>query len=906
MSVCIAWGMSMSHPDRAVAAAAPKRYRVPADTIQHETGFCYTAGMDFGEDGDKETRSQSQLLLFEDGKPLGPPRSLHADIRTKGKGRYSHWTHNHLYFSASDNSNPRSNGRVYEVASSNPQNTLGGLGQRSGPPKTHVEVVRSSQHEYSIELGGNLDFENSHTRHNSNVVVAFQPNVAVTIENTGETTVDWPKVIANDRADWGTFDSLLAEFTRGATTDQEKALFIWQTARENRYHETPLFADNEFHDAVKMFNSYGLNLCDDMGYCGCSLFKHAGLGKPAYSTDPKVRHLHGHVQCEAVVNGRHQFLDIDESVFHLDRENRYPVSGDECARDHDLVRREVHYGPVFGGWGGAESNAALFGADDAASTSFLRGHTMRYALRPREKAVFRWDNIGKWAAQSEKWDHRPKFFGNSKFTYQPRLQFEHFREGVAEAVDIVRAATPGCALAGGSVNARLAYSFDIPWAICGGTIRAEFVGGAAEDRFALDVRLDEKTSTRVWEKSGAGTHAAEVSIDAALKPRVSPAKYHYSVVVSLASHDERQGAALKSLSFETDVMAAPLSLPRLRRGTNRLCYSDQSSADHRITVTHEWRECGTITPPAPPVSPEFPQPGSTIRDSIVAFRWKPVTGCGTYHMQASLRPDFRVPYRPSYDVIINTTDWQVPYRGMFSPDTLYYWRVRSRSPQGIWSEWSEAWTFRWQGPCVPLNVRKETVDGGLLLRWEPNPRGTKPIAYDVYGSDEKGFSVHKTEYVSYTRGKVPANFLARTTDTSCLVVSTTPGHENMNKCFYRVVAVDEHTTESICSDFAEMPHPHVWTDPPKTAAAGVAFEYRPGVITSLGDVQHHYEKPGNQFWDIEKLSFSLRKGPAWLAIDADTGALSGTPPEPGVAAIELEAATQFEAKTSQSFELRVR
>jgi len=35
----------------------------------------------------------------------------------------------------------------------------------------------------------------------------------------------------------------------------------------------------------------------------------------------------------------------------------------------------------------------------------------------------------------------------------------------------------------------------------------------------------------------------------------------------------------------------------------------------------------------------------------------------------------------------------------------------------------------------------------------------------------KAFSVHKTEYESYTRGRVPANFLARTEQTSLVVVS---------------------------------------------------------------------------------------------------------------------------------------
>ena len=62
-----------------------KRYPVPADTIRHGIGHCYVATMDFGEDGDKFTGNKSGLLLYEDGKPLGPARCLHADIRNLGE-----------------------------------------------------------------------------------------------------------------------------------------------------------------------------------------------------------------------------------------------------------------------------------------------------------------------------------------------------------------------------------------------------------------------------------------------------------------------------------------------------------------------------------------------------------------------------------------------------------------------------------------------------------------------------------------------------------------------------------------------------------------------------------------------------------------------------------------------------
>lgn len=52
--------------------------------------------------------------LEEDGKPIGPCHALHADVAHLGEGRNSHWQ-GHLFFSATDNSDPRSNGRSYRL-----------------------------------------------------------------------------------------------------------------------------------------------------------------------------------------------------------------------------------------------------------------------------------------------------------------------------------------------------------------------------------------------------------------------------------------------------------------------------------------------------------------------------------------------------------------------------------------------------------------------------------------------------------------------------------------------------------------------------------------------------------------------------------------------------------------------
>ena len=57
---------------------------------------------------------RSRLVVKEDGKPLGPAHSLHADIAETGSGRFSHWD-SWVVFSSSDNSDPRANGRNYTV-----------------------------------------------------------------------------------------------------------------------------------------------------------------------------------------------------------------------------------------------------------------------------------------------------------------------------------------------------------------------------------------------------------------------------------------------------------------------------------------------------------------------------------------------------------------------------------------------------------------------------------------------------------------------------------------------------------------------------------------------------------------------------------------------------------------------
>jgi hypothetical protein len=74
--------------------------------------------------------TKSNVEIFEDGKALGPAHAEHDDIRSRGGGRFSHWHDSPtsrsgvLYFSASDNTDPRSNGRSYRMYVPQPTSKL--------------------------------------------------------------------------------------------------------------------------------------------------------------------------------------------------------------------------------------------------------------------------------------------------------------------------------------------------------------------------------------------------------------------------------------------------------------------------------------------------------------------------------------------------------------------------------------------------------------------------------------------------------------------------------------------------------------------------------------------------------------------------------------------------------------
>lgn len=88
--------------------------------FDYDDGFSYVVDISafICDINDADYQALFNVILFENEVEMGSRNTLHDDIRKYGGGRYSFLNH-HLWFSASDNSNPIHNKKHYSILISN-------------------------------------------------------------------------------------------------------------------------------------------------------------------------------------------------------------------------------------------------------------------------------------------------------------------------------------------------------------------------------------------------------------------------------------------------------------------------------------------------------------------------------------------------------------------------------------------------------------------------------------------------------------------------------------------------------------------------------------------------------------------------------------------------------------------
>jgi hypothetical protein len=228
-------------------------------------------------------------------------------------------------------------------------------------------------------------------------------------------------------------------------------------------------------------------------------------------------------------------------------------------------------------------------------------------------------------------------------------------------------------------------------------------------------------------------------------------------------------------------------------------------------------------------------------------------------------------------VFITSNEHHSPFAGLFNPDEQYYWQVRICNKQGVWGKWSPVWKFKWQGPKIPINLKSTIHNQNITISWQPNPKGERPIQYEVCGSNERGFTPSKKEYEVMGLGMQPGNLLCTTTETKMLVVSPEAMKPAMNRSFYRVIAVDENGVTSGPSELLELPHPFIYSKPITKARVDRPYRYQIKTLNCIGDLQYRYAKPNKDFWEKEGYEFELTQKPDWLTVDKNSGLITGIP-----------------------------
>ena len=695
---------------------------------------------------------------------------------------------------------------------------------------------------------------------------------------------------------------------------------------------------------MKVFNVYGYTLCGNDAQVISDVWKAAGL---------KVRRGYpvGHCTAEVFYDGEYHLLDGDEHCIYLRRNNETIASEAETVRDHDLIKRTHTYGILRGdNLRTDQFSASLFGYEGERKGAHggRSKHTMAYVLRPGESIEWRWDHIGKQYTsgtplQGKKWKKNgqgdlsawgPNAYGNmrnGKMRYQPDLSSPVARRGIAEAVNLA-AEDPGLHPQAAGKSCHVTWRIASPYVIVGGKATMRFRRASGGNALAVRLSRDGKKWELLWTANQTGSFEHTVVFDDKLSPPKRP-QYGYLIRVDMTAKTKPDDVAIEAIEFDTDVQMSALALPELEAGRNVVQYLDESPGPRKVKITHRWLERPTWHPPA---APELSSPanGATVEGTPVKFTWQPPTDpdadkIADYQIQVCQRKDLRWVLSPNFDKLISRTpskgkaEWGVPYVGLLNPGTTYCWRVRAKDAKGVWGPWSEPWSFKCDAPGVPLNVRAtaDPAKGTVQLTWGANPKGARSVAFKVYASDEKGFSVSdKPYFVLMGRGfcrdlkqfeattkyremvKTPANLVTTTKERQLTVVGPDVKLPNANKAYYRVVAVDARGLASGPSDYAEAPRPFICTKPPGRAVMGKEYTYGPKSLLSIGDLrcQRGYKAA---FWNREELTWSLSKAPKWLAIDEAAGRITGTPQRVGRSEVVVRAANNRGKTAKQTFTL---
>lgn len=784
------------------------------------------------------------------------------------------------------------------------------------PVQTHIlgsesfEITQSPQN-LMFKLEGYIDA--AHARIYPYNYPVMQPEKSLKIINKGQNPVENIRLVINNSKNWFDFDSWFEEITEDTDTELEKALAVFWFFSYHCVHNCSIAPKL---DPVLFINYSAYGCCPHMS--AVMRFVLSAKEMPFLNSSAI-----GHSVNEYLIDGKMRHLDTDIKVIYLDRDNTEPTGIEAARLDPYLIKRVPHYfsydpdlsfDPSVTHWPSTQKMASLYNKSYDAKEPVLEKisylETINITLRKGESLEYLYDIAT-----------RVKYF-EEKASYYKETFKRVFMNGVWETnlnfsdpagypfVDLQNLKAPndisdrGLKFINPAAPARISLSLEPAYPILGMDVMIKAQGVKT---IALNLGSADNPKVQKTVPLNAGTWN---NLDSYCMDFYPSQNYRLSFTLN---PDPQMENVVGKIVIKTYIQMARVAAPELKVGDNEIVYSD-SNPDREIEIQLECEPITMARPPQPPEQCFYPETGSTIHDSQIVFKWEPAldeTGSDIeyYHFQLSDRSDMRFPLSPNFERPLNLTlsrgnpYYILPFPGLLHTDKTYFWRVRAVNEESLVSDWSPVWEFTPQFPDYPQNLRYEIEGDDIYLTWDAGSMGTHPQYFRIYGSNVYGFVPYDHPYVlegfakadkpsknwsdySVTDWKAyPTNFMAGVKKDKFLffnkgenkikVVSQKSKYPNMNRLYYRVVAVDKWGSQSAPSQFITLPEGFIYSPSEVKWDKSDSFTYKIRYLKYMGQVTSK-DMYFSGLWDQPTYTYSAQNLPEGLIVNKENGYITGT------------------------------
>lgn len=782
-------------------------------------------------------------------------------------------------------------------------------------PGRRVETITGESAEFTITVAGTADHCRMGPGWKNDPGSAHNPTHLLRISNRGDRSVINPRIVVDGGPDWYSIDHIVSEIVRPGMTEQEKAFSLWHWIRHNLSdgptYGSPLWG--ETRSMTRFMNLAGTGACGTYHMVMPLIGKHAGL-----RTFSGCFANCSHAVQKEFFDGQERFLDAHipheggqpGGWFALKLNNAELAGVDEIMEDRYLIDR-AGAGADRAGYVAYFGPGCSFGEEKPLTDP----RDMAMTLRPDESIVWRWSlSAPPWKTGEE--TKNADRHGSGYVEFRPCLSEQQVRycaSGVENLRFLESDGRPAVAPREAASPSHLTYRLYCPYPMTRSTVGGFFDIGQ-RGKAAIEYSLDGRDYKTACECATLGPQEIQASLpdgEHFHEPRFT---HELWFRVNLAG-----SARVSQLWLRGDFQAYRPSLPSLHAGKNVVRFvgrfdvgSQGASSKDLVLVEYRWRDLPDLPIPKPPAAPVHPVPGGQFGFSET-LRWQPAEvprqrGIAGYEVCISARPDLAWPVMPNTHRIISSPE---PAMALVAPDVLrhgatYCWRVRGRSTDGLWGDWSPTWSFVAAGPNAPSGLRAhyDEDNGRTTLTWSPSSGGMPVDHYEIYGSSEHGFSPLREDEQAAAHGAIvnrPKTLLATTDQRSWNASSNT-------EVFYRVTAVDAHGNRSVPTSIIKVPSPALL--PVELPSGKVGQQYRFKLPARIRSGRFALSLKQGMITDgADAPRFTLTDSPDfhWLKTDPATGELAGMPSplEAGHHSFVVELDDGRGARCSRRYELSV-